>query len=75
MALTKTQVRKQVGRKAFTIPQFAASTGASVSTARRQVLALAEAGGLEIVGQVDPQAREGEKRGRPATQFRVVAGK
>jgi len=75
MALTKTALRKAVGRKAFTIPQASEALGKSVSATRAALLAAAEAGVVQVVGRANPQARTGERRGRPATLFQVAQGR
>lgn len=75
MAITKTQVRKLVGRGKFEIEDFAEATEVSKSTARRRVLSLVDEGILEQVGTAKRTNGDGEAtRGRPAHLYRLVQG-
>jgi predicted ArsR family transcriptional regulator len=74
---TKTQVRKTIGRGAFTSLDFAAKAEVSRATARKRIAALLDAG---VIEQLPDTAKvldaEGKpQRGRPRTQFRVQSGK
>lgn len=67
--LTKTAIRKQIGRGKFTLNDFIEEFDVSRSTARRTVNVLLEQGDLEQTGVV----RTGN-RGRPSHAFRVTTG-
>lgn len=70
MDLTKTDVRKAVGRKAFTVRDLAEALEVTAPTARKHVTRLVEAEKVEHIGKT-----ETGQRGRPADLFRVRAGK
>lgn len=68
--VSKTAVRKVLGRGKFTVAAAATAYEVSAPTARKRVQALLDAG---VIEQVE-NAQTG-LRGRPAAQFRVLSGK
>lgn len=70
MNLSKTAIRKAVGRKPFTAPELAAALEVTSVTARKHIDRLVEDEKLSIEGK-----RHTGNRGRPATEYKVVAGK
>jgi predicted ArsR family transcriptional regulator len=75
--LTKTQVRKTIGRGKFTSVEAAEALEVSRPTARRTLRALVEAGVIEALDEHQKVTDEdGEaQRGRPRQVFRVAKGK
>lgn len=70
MNLTKTDIRKAVGRGAFTAPELAEALEVTGVTARKHLSRLVEDEKVAVEGK-----RETGKRGRPATEYRVVKGR
>ena len=70
MNLSKTAIRKAVGRKPFTAPELAEAIEVTGVTARKHIDRLVSEDKLAVVGK-----RTTGKRGRPATEYKVVAGK
>lgn len=68
--VTKTALRKAVGRGKFTVADLAEAFEVTAPTARKHITRLAEAGKVEHVGKT-----ETGKRGRPADQYKVASGK
>jgi predicted ArsR family transcriptional regulator len=66
MALSKTKVRKAVGRKPFAATELAAALDVTPVTARKHVEALVAEGKLSEAG-----IRKTGKRGRPAKLYKV----
>lgn len=70
MSVSKTVLRKSVGRGKFTVADYADSHGVTRRTALNHLRNAAENGVVEVVGR-----QETGKRGRPAHLYKVAAGK
>jgi predicted ArsR family transcriptional regulator len=74
--ITKTALRKTVGRGKFTAGDLATAQGTARVTARQKLARLEDAGLVERVGIQKVLTEDGEfGRGRPATLYRVTKGK
>lgn len=70
MSVSKTALRKSVGRGRFTVADYAEAHGTTRRTALNHLRNAAEQGVVEVVGQT-----ETGERGRPARLYKVAAGK
>lgn len=70
MNVTKTAIRKAVGRKPFTVTELATALEVTSVTARKHIARLVDAEKVEPVA-----IRQTGKRGRPAQEYKVLAGK
>jgi response regulator of citrate/malate metabolism len=74
--LTKTALRKAVGRGRFTVADLAEAQGTARVTARQKLAKLEAEGLVERVGTRKVTTESGEfGRGRPATIYKVASGK
>jgi predicted ArsR family transcriptional regulator len=72
--MTKTELMKLVGRKEFTVREFAALAGPSVEAARSRIASLQSQGLItrtsEVQQYVGPEGRA--TRGRPSHLYRLL---
>jgi predicted ArsR family transcriptional regulator len=71
--LSRTELRNAIGRREFTVRDFAHELGVTEGTARARIQRLQEAGFVEPTGEVlQHLGDEGRPlRGRPATLYRI----
>lgn len=68
--MNKTEIRKTVSRKPFTVTQFGEAVGVTGPTARKRIASLVADGVLAEAGRT-----ETGKRGRPAALYVVTPGR
>ena len=71
--LSRTELRNVIGRREFTVRDFALELGVTEGTARARIARLQDAGVVETTGEVLQHLGDGGRplRGRPATLYRI----
>lgn len=71
--LSRTELRNAIGRREFTVRDFAQELGVTEGTARARIQRLQQAGVVEQTGEVLQHLGDAGRplRGRPATLYRI----